>query len=144
MSAVSPGLRQPRWNRLVQTVKKVSGMPAASAQPMPLGSGRHCTTGAAANRRAQSGAPLAEDPEPLLYAHEPLYRDGHLVGINRIGAFGFTLGGSVGLAMIEDPAYTSDEAISSGTWELEIVGRRYPVSVSLLPMYDPKRERIKA
>jgi glycine cleavage system aminomethyltransferase T len=46
--------------------------------------------------------------------------------------------------MIEDAAFTSDEAISSGTWELEIVGRRYPATVSLQAMYDPKRERIKA
>jgi len=87
---------------------------------------------------------LVNDTEPLLYAHEPLLRDGQVVGINRIGAYGFTLGGSVGLAMIEDPAFTSDEAISSGTWELEVVGTRYPVTVSLAAMYDPKRERIKA
>jgi 4-methylaminobutanoate oxidase (formaldehyde-forming) len=87
---------------------------------------------------------LVNDPEPLLYAHEPLLRDGQVVGINRIGAYGFTLGGSVGLAMIEDAAFTSDEAIASGTWELEIVGRRYPATVSLQAMYDPKRERIKA
>jgi 4-methylaminobutanoate oxidase (formaldehyde-forming) len=87
---------------------------------------------------------LVNDPEPLLYAHEPLLRDGQVVGINRIGAYGHTLGGSVGLAMIEDAAFTSDEAIGSGTWELEIVGQRYPATVSLRPMYDPKRERIKA
>ena len=87
---------------------------------------------------------LVNDPEPLLYAHEPLLRDGQVVGINRIGAYGFTLGGSVGLAMIEDPAFTSDEAISSGTWELEVVGTRYPATVSLAAMYDPKREQIKA
>ena len=87
---------------------------------------------------------LVNDPEPLLYAHEPLLRDGEVVGINRIGAYGFTLGGSVGLAMIESEEYTSDASIASGTWELEIAGTRSPVTVSLEPLYDPKRVRIKA
>jgi 4-methylaminobutanoate oxidase (formaldehyde-forming) len=87
---------------------------------------------------------FVEDPEPLLYAHEQLYRDGERVGENRIGAFGHTLGGSVGLAMIERDHDVSDDYVASGSWELDIVGRRYPVRVSLEPMYDPKRLRIKA
>jgi 4-methylaminobutanoate oxidase (formaldehyde-forming) len=87
---------------------------------------------------------LVEDPEPLLYGDEQFYRDGVHVGENRIGAYGHTLGGSVGLAMIERDEDTSDAFIASGTWELDIVGRRYPVRLSLAPMYDPTRERIKA
>jgi 4-methylaminobutanoate oxidase (formaldehyde-forming) len=87
---------------------------------------------------------LVNDPEPLLYGDEQLYRDGVHVGENRIGGYGHTLGGSVGLAMIERDEDTSDAFIASGSWELDIVGRRYPVTLSLAPMYDPTRERIKA
>jgi 4-methylaminobutanoate oxidase (formaldehyde-forming) len=87
---------------------------------------------------------LVQDPEPLLYGHEQLYRDGVRVGENRNGAYGHTLGGGVGLAMIEMEEDITDDFISSGSWELDIVGKRYPVRVSLEPMYDPKRERIKA
>ena len=87
---------------------------------------------------------LVNDPEPLLYGHEQLYRDGVHVGENRIGAYGHTLGGGVGLAMIEREDDITDGFIATGTWELDIVGRRYPVTLSLVPMYDPRRERIKA
>jgi 4-methylaminobutanoate oxidase (formaldehyde-forming) len=87
---------------------------------------------------------LVEDPEPLLYAHEQLYRDEQRVGENRNGAYGHTLGGSVGLAMIERDEDIADDWLASGSWELDIVGERYPARVSLEPMYDPKRLRIKA
>jgi 4-methylaminobutanoate oxidase (formaldehyde-forming) len=87
---------------------------------------------------------LVGDPEPLLYAHEQLYRDGERVGENRNGAYAFTLGGAVGLAIVEREHDITDDWLASGTWELDIVGERYPARISLEPMYDPKRLRIKA
>ena len=87
---------------------------------------------------------LVNDPEPILYGHEQLYRDGQHVGENQIGAYGHTLGGGVGLATVEHPDGVSDEMLATGAWELDIVGRGYPVTISLEPMYDPRRERIKA
>jgi glycine cleavage system aminomethyltransferase T len=87
---------------------------------------------------------LVDDPEPLLYGHEQLYRDGRRVGEVENGAYGHTLGGGVGLASVEQEENVTDEFIHSGNWELDIVGRRYPATVSLTPLYDPKRERIKA
>jgi len=87
---------------------------------------------------------LVNDPEPILYGHEQLYRDGQHVGENQIGAYGHTLGGGVGLATVEHPDGVRDEMLATGAWELDIVGRRYPVTLSLEPMYDPRRERIKA
>jgi 4-methylaminobutanoate oxidase (formaldehyde-forming) len=87
---------------------------------------------------------LVEDPEPLLYEREQLYRDGERVGEVENGAYGHTLGGAVGLASVEPGGNVTDEFINSGSWELDIVGTRYPVTVSLTPLYDPKRERIKA
>ena len=87
---------------------------------------------------------LVQDPEPLLYGDEQLYRDGEHVGENRNGAYGHTLGGSVGLADVEREEDVTDEFLDTGTWELDIVGTRYPVKISRTPMYDPRRERIKA
>jgi 4-methylaminobutanoate oxidase (formaldehyde-forming) len=87
---------------------------------------------------------LVQDPEPLLYGDEPLYRDGVMVGENRIGAYGHTLGGSVGLAIVELDEDVTDEFLATGAWELDIVGRRYRITVSIAPLYDPRRERIKA
>jgi len=95
-------------------------------------------------RRSRMVQVLVNDPEPILYGHEQLYRDGKHVGENQIGAYGHTLGGGVGLATVEHPDGVSDEMLATGAWELDIVGRRYPVTISLEPIYDPRRERIKA
>jgi 4-methylaminobutanoate oxidase (formaldehyde-forming) len=95
-------------------------------------------------RRARMVQVLVNDPEPLLYADEQLYRDGEHVGENRFGGYGHTLGGAVGLAMVERPDDVTDDFLMSGAWELDIAGERHPVTLSLEPMYDPRRERIKA
>lgn len=102
-------------------------------------------------RDAQVGPPkrrlvqvLVEDPEPLLYHNEPILRDGRWFGYNRAGAYGHTLGGAVGLAMVEDEAGIPADAIENGRFEVDINGVRYPARASLRPMYDPDRLRIKA
>ena len=87
---------------------------------------------------------LLEDPQPLLFGQEPILRDGAWVGYNRIGAYGHTLGGSVGLGMVEDGAGIPDGAIDEWRFELEVAGTRYPARASLRAMYDPDRARIKA
>ena len=67
-----------------------------------------------------------------------------LVGEVRAASYGHTLGGAVGLAFVHgDPA--ADKAfLESGEWEVDIAGRRYPLAVSLRPMYDPGMERVRA
>ena len=47
---------------------------------------------------------LVKDPEPLLFHAEIVYRNGQAVGYIRAASYGFTLGGAVGLAMIESTA----------------------------------------
>lgn len=89
---------------------------------------------------------LVGDPEPLLHHGEVLRRDGVAMGYLRAASYGFTLGGAVGLAMLE-PARPPVDGISqgwldAGSWEVEVAGRRYPATVSLRPLYDPKNERI--
>ncbi len=87
---------------------------------------------------------LLEDPEPLLYGHEPLYREGRIVGHVRIGAYGHTLGGATGLAMMEDGAGLPAASVDGSGYEVDVVGTRYPARVSIRPMYDPDRSRILA
>jgi 4-methylaminobutanoate oxidase (formaldehyde-forming) len=104
----------------------------------------------AAARQKAAGAPtrrlvqvLVEDPEPLLFHAEVLRRDGRPVGYVRAGSYGFTLGGAVGLAMVERGAPIDAAWLAEGKWEVEIAGRVYPAAVSLRPMYDPAMNRIK-
>jgi 4-methylaminobutanoate oxidase (formaldehyde-forming) len=88
---------------------------------------------------------LVKDPEPLMYHAEIVLRDGIPVGYVRAASYGHTLGGAVGLAMVEPKNVDAVDAayLDSGRWEVEIAGRRHPAVVSLKPLYDPKNERIK-
>ena len=87
---------------------------------------------------------LVKDPEPMMFHAEPVYRDGKPVGYIRAASYGFTLGGAVGLAMVEAGEPVDKAYLQDGEWEVDIAGRLYPAAASLQPMYDPKMLRIKA
>ncbi len=89
---------------------------------------------------------LVRDPEPLLFHGEVVRRDGTMVGYIRAASYGHTLGGSVGLAMIETPGGEPlDQSwIDSGTWTVEIGDQIYPATASLRPLFDPKNDKIRA
>jgi glycine cleavage system aminomethyltransferase T/glycine/D-amino acid oxidase-like deaminating enzyme len=87
---------------------------------------------------------LVKDPEPLLFHAELIRRNGRTVGYVRAASYGHTLGGAVGLAMIDGDGETIDaEWLARGSWEVEIAGRRYPALASLRPLYDPTNARVK-
>ncbi len=86
---------------------------------------------------------LLDDPEPLLYYGEMIYRNGKQIGYVRSGAYGFTLGGAVALSIIEDDAPIDDEYIRDGKFEIEVNNVLYTAKASLRPMYDPKGERVR-
>jgi glycine cleavage system aminomethyltransferase T/glycine/D-amino acid oxidase-like deaminating enzyme len=87
---------------------------------------------------------LVQDPEPLMYHAEVVRRDGVAVGYLRAASYGHTLGGAVGLAMIEPKAPVDAAYLGSGAWQVEIAGKLYPASVSARPLYDPQMQRIHA
>lgn len=86
---------------------------------------------------------LVLDPEPLLFHAEVVFRNGKSVGYVRAGSYGHTVGGAVGLFMIEAGEPITPAYIDAAAWEVEIAGRRYPARVSLKPLYDPEMKRIK-
>jgi glycine cleavage system aminomethyltransferase T len=83
------------------------------------------------------------DPEPLLFHAEVVRRNGAVVGYLRAASYGHTLGGAVGLAMIEAGEPLDQAWIDSGTWTVEIADKVYPALASLRPLYDPTNARIK-
>jgi glycine cleavage system aminomethyltransferase T len=87
---------------------------------------------------------LLEDPEPLLYYNEIIYRDGEPVGRILAGHYGHTLGASVGLGYVENKEGVSADYVKSGTYEIQVAGVRYPAKASLRPMYDPKGTRLRS
>jgi 4-methylaminobutanoate oxidase (formaldehyde-forming) len=86
---------------------------------------------------------LVKDPEPLLFHAEVVRRNGIAVGYVRAGSYGFSLGGAVGLFMLEAGEPINADYIAKGKWEVEIAGIIYPAEVSLRPFYDPEMKKIK-
>ncbi len=86
---------------------------------------------------------LLEDPEPLLYHNEPIWRDGEISGYVSSGMYGHSLGGAVGLGYINNPDGVTPDFVRSGQHEIEVAGKRIPARASLRPFYDPKGERVR-
>ena len=85
-----------------------------------------------------------EDPEPLLYHNEPIYRDGDLVGHITSGNYGHTLGSAVGLGYVRHSSGVTRDFIRSGQYEIEVACERIPARASLTPFYDPENKRSRA
>ena len=86
---------------------------------------------------------LLQDPEAILYHHEPILRDGVIVGHLTSGDYGHTLGGAVGLGYIEVDEEVTTEYIEAGKFEIDVAGVPIPAKASLSAMYDPRAERMR-
>lgn len=78
-----------------------------------------------------------DDPEPVLVHDETVFLDGSAVGRVTSGAYGYSLGRAVGIAAI------APGADLEGDFSVECKGRRYPITVSRRPFYDPTGSRMK-
>ncbi len=87
---------------------------------------------------------LVKDPHPLMFHAEVVHRNGHPVGYIRAASYGFTLGGAVGLAMIEAGEPVTRAYLDGAEWEVEIAGGRYAATASMRPLYDPDMVRIRS
>ena len=87
---------------------------------------------------------LLTDPEPLLFHAEIVRRNDAEVGYIRAASYGWTLGGAVGLAMIESGGEPIDKAwIDAGRWTVQVGDQMLPARASLRPFYDPASKRIR-
>ena len=86
---------------------------------------------------------MLRDPEPLLFHDELIRLGGDIVGYISSGAFGFTLGSSVGMGYVHWPDGVSDDLVASGDFAIEIAGESYPAVASLKAFYDPQRKRVR-
>jgi len=84
------------------------------------------------------------DPKQFLFHGEVVYRNDVAVGYVRTASYGHTLGGAVGLVMIEAGVPIKKKWRTEATWEIQIGNERYPAKVSLRPLYDPKNLRVRA
>jgi len=84
---------------------------------------------------------LLSDPALDLFGGEPLVCDGEHVGYMSVGAFGHTLGGAVGLGMVERDRSIPAAEIAEGSWQVTVQGELADATASLRPMFDPDRTR---
>ena len=83
------------------------------------------------------------DPEPLLYHNEPIYRQGKIIGYITSGMYGHHLGGAIGLGYISDDIGIDEKYINESQIEVLVAGKMEPAKGSLYPLYDPKSKRIR-
>ena len=86
---------------------------------------------------------LVTDPEPLLFHAEVVSRNGRPGGYLRSASYGFTLGGAVGLAMIDADEPITQKYLDAGTWTVRAGDAVYPAVASLRPLYDPSSKRVQ-
>jgi len=86
---------------------------------------------------------LVKDPAAMMFHAEVVHRDGREVGYIRAASYGHTLGGAVGLAMVDAGVPIDDKYLREAAWEVDIAGKRYPAIASIKPLYDPEMIRVK-
>ena len=79
----------------------------------------------------------------MMFHAEIVRRNGKPVGYIRAASYGFTVGGAVGLAMIEAGEPIDAAYLANATWEVDIAGKLYPAIASMKPLYDPEMKRVK-
>jgi 4-methylaminobutanoate oxidase (formaldehyde-forming) len=87
---------------------------------------------------------LVTDPAPLLFHAEVVRRNGVPVGYVRSASYGHTLGGAVGLVMVDAGEPITQAYLDAGKWDVDVAGTRYPAVASLKPLYDPEMKRIRS
>ncbi len=86
---------------------------------------------------------LLLDPDQVLYQHEPIVRDGELVGHLTSGNYGHTLGGAVGLGYVYCQDGVDADYINSGKFQIDVGGSLVQAKASLSAMYDPAARRMR-
>ena len=87
---------------------------------------------------------VMDDPEVQLWGRETIIRNGERVGWLASGGFGHTVGRSIGMGYVRNPAGVTDDYLNSGTYSLEVATREVPAELHLRPLYDPGNDRIRA
>jgi sarcosine dehydrogenase len=87
---------------------------------------------------------VLQEPEPVLWGSEPIYRNGEAVGYTTSGSYGHSLGAAVGMGYVKSREKISSEFIRDGRYEINVSGKRIPATPYLKPPYDPDRKKILA
>ena len=83
-----------------------------------------------------------DDPGADLFGNEPLFSGGQRVGYVRAAAYGYTVGGPVGLAQVACEDGVTGQWLKEGGFWVRAGAGDVPARLQLGPLYDPQRLRI--
>ena len=76
-----------------------------------------------------------------------LQRNGQVVGYLRRGGFGYTINQGIGTGYVDLKAkpegQTVKDFVLNGNYQIEVMGTPYPAQVSLIPLFDPLKTKMK-
>ena len=87
---------------------------------------------------------LMDHPDSTLLHDEPIFRNGELAGMTTSGAFGYTLGRSVGMGYIRMPEDADKAWFEDASYKIELGGSQFTAKASIRPFFDPAHERVKS
>jgi len=85
-----------------------------------------------------------DDAGADLFGNEPVMADGKWVGYVRAAAYGYTLGGPVGLAQVFHEAGVTGDWLREQSFTVHTPHGELPARLQMAPFYDPARTRILA
>ena len=83
-----------------------------------------------------------DDPAPLLYHNEPIWRDCEMVGHITSAMYGHTVGAAVGMGYVRHSEPVTAAFIDAGRYEIEVATQRVPARACLQSFYDPRSLRV--
>ena len=89
---------------------------------------------------------VLHDPDALAWGGELVLRDGQPAGQVTSAAWGESVGGTVGLAYLRDPAGVpvTQGFVREGRYEVNVGGRLVAATVGLKPPYDPDGRNVRS
>jgi glycine cleavage system aminomethyltransferase T len=81
---------------------------------------------------------------PYLLRNEPLWQGDEIVGHVTSGAWGYRVGGSLGMGWLRPEEGFSPAWLKEAALEVEVAGERHAIEAQTAPFYDPGRERLRS
>lgn len=86
---------------------------------------------------------VLDDPEPMLWHHEPILDGDAVLGYLTSGGYGHTLGSSVGLGYVRSDEPIDQVRLDAGNWFIDVAGERCRARAYLRAALDPTGERLR-
>ena len=84
-----------------------------------------------------------DDPGVFLFGDEPILCNGDIVGQTTSAAYGHSLGAGVAMGYVNLDKRPLTAMIEDGVFEIECAAKRFAITASLLPFFDPSGKRMR-